>query len=234
MATHPTDDRRQHLVIRREDYVAGTRERPEVGVFTQTHSGRHPVPWGQISARERVWMKWAGGPVVATARVDGHRQLEAATPEALRATTQGFKLYDLASYWTSLPPVFFGLTVYLGNEEWLRDPFVPTARSRGESWVVVEGEGMVAGWLSGGPTEEDPRPRSGNSPRGRSRTIPLTLRFLVLRRDDFRCTYCGRRPPEVILHLDHKEPFSAGGLATAENLRTACQECNVGKSATNL
>jgi hypothetical protein len=36
----------EHLVIRREDYVAGTRERPEVRVFTQTHSSRRPVPVG--------------------------------------------------------------------------------------------------------------------------------------------------------------------------------------------
>jgi hypothetical protein len=56
---------RQHVVIRREDYVAGTRERPEVGVFTQAHSTRPPVPWDQIAPGERVWMKWSGGPIVA-------------------------------------------------------------------------------------------------------------------------------------------------------------------------
>src|SRR5262245_58097474 len=36
---------RQHVVIRRESYVAGTRDRPEVGIFTQTHTTRPPVPW---------------------------------------------------------------------------------------------------------------------------------------------------------------------------------------------
>jgi len=179
-------------------------------------------------------MKWTSGPVVATARVEGFRQLEAVTPEALRVTTKGFKLYDLADYWASLPPVSFGLTVYLGNEEWLKEPFVPRGRSRGESWVVVEGDGMVADWLCGAPTDEGRSQRSGVPGGGRSRTIPLTLRFVVLRRDDFRCTYCGRRPPEVVLHLDHVVPFSAGGLTTAENLRTACHECNLGKSATTL
>ena len=55
----------QHIAIRRENYVAGTRERPEVGVFTQTHATRPPVPWGRIVVGEPVWMKWTGGPLVA-------------------------------------------------------------------------------------------------------------------------------------------------------------------------
>src|SRR5215203_3770398 len=37
-----------HVVIRRDDYVAGTRERPEVGIFTRTHAARRPVPWGRV------------------------------------------------------------------------------------------------------------------------------------------------------------------------------------------
>ena len=40
----------QHVVIRQESYVAGTRERPEVGIFTQTHSSRPPVPWGALAS----------------------------------------------------------------------------------------------------------------------------------------------------------------------------------------
>ena len=79
----------QHVVIRRDDYVSGTRDRPEVGVFTQTHATRPPVPWGKIASGDVVWMKWAGGPIVARARVAGFRQLENCTPAKLRATTQG-------------------------------------------------------------------------------------------------------------------------------------------------
>lgn len=64
----------QHVVIRRESYVAGTREQPEVGIFTQTHSSRPPVPWGRTAVGDTVWMKWSVGPIVATARVQGFRQ----------------------------------------------------------------------------------------------------------------------------------------------------------------
>jgi hypothetical protein len=223
---------REHLVIRREDYVAGTRERPEIGIFTQTHSARPPAPWGRIGAGEEVWMKWAGGPVVAVATVTGFRQLERCTPEVLRASTAGFKLHDVPAYWDSLPPSFFGLVVFLGDERWLDDPFMPEGRSRGESWFVIDTGEARRRWLRA--SEEDRRsgPRSG---RGRgSRTIPLTLRFQVLRRDDFRCTYCGRRPPEVVLHIDHVEAFSSGGATTLDNLRTSCRECNLGKGAMAL
>ena len=65
-----------HVVIRRDSYVAGTRERPEVGIFTQTHTSRPPVPWGKIGAGDLVWMKWSGGPIVAQARVARSLQIE--------------------------------------------------------------------------------------------------------------------------------------------------------------
>jgi len=37
----------RHVVIRREDYVAGSTERLEIGVFTQTHASKLPTPWGR-------------------------------------------------------------------------------------------------------------------------------------------------------------------------------------------
>jgi hypothetical protein len=63
-------------------------------------------------------------------------------------------------------------------------------------------------------------------------TISKALRFEVLRRDGFACTYCGRKPPEVELHVDHVIPATLGGPETPENLRTACVDCNAGKGTT--
>ena len=224
---------REHLVIRREEYVAGTRERPEVGVFTQTHAARPPVPWGRITSGERVWMKWSGGPVVAKAVVDGFRQIENCSSEALRVTPTGYKLHDVADYWATLPARFFGLTIYLGREEWLDEPFMPASRSRGESWFVIADDDERRRWLTvtlGPVGDAAPRRSSG---RG-TRTVSLTLRFHVLRRDRFRCSYCGRMPPDVILHVDHVVPFSAGGSTTLDNLRASCGDCNLGKGASRL
>ena len=59
------------------------------------------------------------------------------------------------------------------------------------------------------------------------------LRFLVFRRDNFKCCSCGRSPANtggVILHIDHKKPWSDGGETVIENLQTLCEECNIGKS----
>ena len=62
----------------------------------------------------------------------------------------------------------------------------------------------------------------------RLRLKPKT-KFDVLMRDDFCCVYCGRKPPDVQLHVDHVVPVSRGGLNDLSNLATACVECNLGK-----
>lgn len=66
------------------------------------------------------------------------------------------------------------------------------------------------------------------------RSVSLSLRYAVLRRDRFRCVLCGVSPATAIdceLHVDHIIPVSRGGLATLENLRTLCLPCNLGKGA---
>lgn len=58
----------------------------------------------------------------------------------------------------------------------------------------------------------------------------LRLRFRILLRDNFTCQYCGRKAPDVILNVDHIKPISKGGKTIEVNLKTACLECNSGKS----
>jgi len=60
----------------------------------------------------------------------------------------------------------------------------------------------------------------------------LRLRFRVMHRDSFRCQACGRSPATdagVQLHVDHIVPWSKGGKTTESNLRTLCEQCNLGK-----
>jgi 5-methylcytosine-specific restriction endonuclease McrA len=67
---------------------------------------------------------------------------------------------------------------------------------------------------------------------GRARDpIPAQVRFRILDRDGFRCRYCGRpaSEPGGVLHVDHVVPVAAGGTKSEGNLRTACEECNLGK-----
>lgn len=57
------------------------------------------------------------------------------------------------------------------------------------------------------------------------------IRFQVLKRDKFTCQYCGKKPPEVVLHIDHKKAKSNGGGNELTNLLTSCRSCNLGKYA---
>ncbi len=64
--------------------------------------------------------------------------------------------------------------------------------------------------------------------------ISKRLRFEVFKRDRFECQYCGQTPPAVVLHCDHIVPVSEGGETSLDNLVTACQPCNLGKSNIRL
>jgi len=63
-------------------------------------------------------------------------------------------------------------------------------------------------------------------------TITKSKRFNILKRDGFSCQYCGRSVKKhgVVLHVDHIVPVSIGGRCNIENLTTACEDCNLGKS----
>lgn len=65
------------------------------------------------------------------------------------------------------------------------------------------------------------------------RNINWRLRFIVMRRDNFKCKNCGRSPatdPNIILHIDHIKAWANGGETVLENLQTLCSVCNIGKS----
>ena len=58
-----------------------------------------------------------------------------------------------------------------------------------------------------------------------------SLRYDIMKRDGFRCVLCGRTAKEgVKLHVDHIIPVAKGGLTVPDNLRTLCDQCNLGKS----
>jgi hypothetical protein len=65
------------------------------------------------------------------------------------------------------------------------------------------------------------------------RSVNWRLRFLVMRRDNFKCVQCGRAPatdPEIVLHVDHIKAWANGGETVLKNLQTLCSKCNIGKS----
>lgn len=66
-----------------------------------------------------------------------------------------------------------------------------------------------------------------------SRSINWRLRFIVMKRDNFKCKNCGKSPAtdiNTILHVDHIKAWAKGGETILENLQTLCSVCNIGKS----
>lgn len=63
--------------------------------------------------------------------------------------------------------------------------------------------------------------------------VSKRMRYEVLRRDDYRCRYCGATAGEgARLVLDHVVPVAIGGTDEPGNLVACCQECNAGKGST--
>lgn len=62
------------------------------------------------------------------------------------------------------------------------------------------------------------------------KAISKRLRFEVFKRDGFTCQYCGAHPPGATLHVDHIIAVACGGTNDINNLVTACDNCNLGKS----
>lgn len=62
------------------------------------------------------------------------------------------------------------------------------------------------------------------------RKLTPSLRYDVMKRDEFKCVLCGRHASDSVqLHVDHIVPIAKGGKTTFDNLRTLCQDCNLGK-----
>ena len=66
--------------------------------------------------------------------------------------------------------------------------------------------------------------------REREKVTP-SLRYDVMRRDNFRCQICGSTASDgVKLHVDHIVPVSKGGEYTKANIIPSCRSCNASKN----
>jgi hypothetical protein len=57
------------------------------------------------------------------------------------------------------------------------------------------------------------------------------VRMRVMKRDRFRCTYCGVPGTDAELEVDHIIAVAAGGSHHMSNLTTACRQCNQTKGS---
>lgn len=69
------------------------------------------------------------------------------------------------------------------------------------------------------------------APQSKRKPIKPSLRFEILKRDDYRCQMCGVTAKDgAALEIDHITPVAKGGTNNADNLQVLCRECNAGKS----
>lgn len=61
--------------------------------------------------------------------------------------------------------------------------------------------------------------------------IPYEEHLKLLWQVPWECVRCSRRPPEVVLHVDHIVPASRGGSSTRQNLQFLCADHNLRKSS---
>jgi len=219
---------KSHLVIRDHSYVAGTSEKPEVKVFVQTNSRRKPLREDYLLSNQDVWMKWNDGPIVAKSKLlSWHTgSFSNGNINNLRELCLGTNLFGLNEYWKTVADKIDGYyaVILLSDESWLDEPIYPNARSFGSSWVYLDTIDKTKEWL----THDNTLLQKDKNQEGRS--IPKGLRFDVLRRDNYTCKYCGAKAPNVQLHVDHIIPWKIVKKHEFNNLVTACQPCNSGKS----
>lgn len=60
--------------------------------------------------------------------------------------------------------------------------------------------------------------------------LPKGIRHEVLKRDNFKCSECGKPKTDEPLEVDHILPISKGGTDEMSNLRALCKTCNREKS----
>lgn len=103
----------------------------------------------------------------------------------------------------------------------------PYQRANGSWTVKLEcPDGVVRRFVSRDRKKTQVTHPRKNRVRG---TISVHARYRTFQRDGFSCRYCGRRPPEVVLEIDHVVAVANGGGDELENLVSACQDCNLGK-----
>lgn len=65
-------------------------------------------------------------------------------------------------------------------------------------------------------------------------SLSIKKRFSIFERDNFCCQYCGKKPPEVVLEVDHIVSKKDKGKDDDMNLITSCFVCNRGKSSKSV
>src|SRR3989344_3854314 len=133
-----------HVVIRRPEFVAGSKTKPEVGVFVQTHSKHIPLNLKKLKPKQVVWMKWTSGPIVAKSKILSWHEgtIKNGDIKQARDLTIGTNLFGLDKYWSYVSRMdnCFFVVIRLCEEEWLDKLIYPKIKNNQSSWIYLDTE----------------------------------------------------------------------------------------------
>lgn len=142
---------------------------------------------------------------------------------------------NLAEIWTKLGRQPFISDLTSQTSKYSDSPYKKrfgSWRKALEAFVTWANEGEAQA-VEASSQSTTPSPKQEAFRHRTSRTINYRLKFLVMRRDNFKCRITGRSPAtdsNVILEVDHIVPWDKDGETVIENLQTLAKEINIGKS----
>lgn len=142
----------EHIVIRRPEYVAGSKSNPELTVFVQTNIRGPPTPRVErLMKGQMVWMKWSGGPIVGRSKILSWEQgkIKNGDIDEVKGQIEGTGLSKLDEYWGHIKKKgdSYFLILRLSDPQMLDHTIKPRARSYGSDWIYIDTEERRESWL---------------------------------------------------------------------------------------
>jgi len=88
---------------------------------------------------------------------------------------------------------------------------------------------VIYGWCDGALAFTGTNKKKLSLAEKERRKMTHSLRYKILRSDNFSCRICGATAENDRLAVDHITPIAKGGKTEPLNLRTLCYTCNSGK-----
>lgn len=143
----------EHVHIRAPEHLAGTFERPSLGIGVETRDRPGPAFKQGVFSEDTVWIQLRGGLIVARARVKLAWRGEYSRIEEVRRRGPGGPVPE--SFWAGRPRAGYAVVATLEQERWV-EPYWGGPRTYAYEWIVLENEAKRRSWLD----PKDP-PRGG-------------------------------------------------------------------------
>lgn len=107
------------------------------------------------------------------------------------------------------------------------------------TWVIsiqiIQGDGSLLFDAIIAPEQITEQENTKSGKYGKPRSITKKMRFMVLKKCNYKCVICGRGAIDgAMLVIDHIHPVSRGGTRDMSNLQALCFDCNMGKGADDM